>query len=331
MRPSAERLLILGCGPLATLLLQEISERAVGRYALVGVVADAPPPELRELILGSMGDLHRILESVRPDRIIVTPTERDGLLPMRLLLDAKMQGICVESGERFYERISGKIAIESIDPGALVLDPKLRWPRAQGPLSRALSIAFAGGALFLVAPVLVIVAVAILIDSGAPVLFMQERVGLEGRPFRLLKFRTMRPASRRSSEWVGDNEDRITRVGRWLRRFRLDELPQLVNILRGDMKLVGPRPHPTSNFEMLATVARNVADSGTFPYYKLRTSVLPGITGWAQVRFGYANDIVQEVEKLRYDLYYVKHRSAMLDLRIVLETLRAVLRQGDGA
>ena len=147
-------------------------------------------------------------------------------------------------------------------------------------------------------------------------MFVQARAGKDGRAFQLLKFRTMHPSDRRTSEWVQDNSDRITRVGRSLRRFRLDELPQLVNILRGEMNLIGPRPHPACNQTVFE---QHIA------YYGLRSMVRPGVTGWAQVRYGYANNIEEETEKMRYDLYYIKNRSLRLDARILLETVRIVL------
>jgi lipopolysaccharide/colanic/teichoic acid biosynthesis glycosyltransferase len=147
-------------------------------------------------------------------------------------------------------------------------------------------------------------------------MFVQARTGRDGRPFNLLKFRTMHPCEERPSEWVRDNSDRITRVGGTLRRFRLDELPQLVNVLRGEMNLVGPRPHPVCNEEIFE---RHIA------YYSLRSTVHPGVTGWAQVRYGYANNIEEETEKMRYDLYYIKNRSLRLDIRILLETAGIIL------
>jgi lipopolysaccharide/colanic/teichoic acid biosynthesis glycosyltransferase len=157
-------------------------------------------------------------------------------------------------------------------------------------------------------------------------------VGRGGRTFRLLKFRTMRPATAATSEWARDNTSRLTRVGRWLRAFRLDELPQLVNILRGDMNLVGPRPHPVSNFPLFVLAMRNTPDCGEqIPYYALRSLVRPGITGWAQVRYRYANDLCEEIEKMKYDLYYVKHMSLKLDLQILLETVKIVLRGRESA
>jgi lipopolysaccharide/colanic/teichoic acid biosynthesis glycosyltransferase len=161
-----------------------------------------------------------------------------------------------------------------------------------------------------------VIALAIRLDSDGPVLFVQERIGRGGRPFSLLKFRTMHPGERRRSEWVRDNFDRITRVGKWLRHFRLDELPQLVNIVCGEMNLVGPRPHPTCN---QSAFLERIA------YYGLRSTVRPGVTGWAQVRYGYANNIEEETEKMRYDLYYIKNRTLLLDLGILFKTVGIVL------
>src|SRR5207244_708155 len=142
------------------------------------------------------------------------------------------------------------------------------------------------------------------LDSRGPGFFVQDRVGLGGKRFRMIKFRTMHPVTGTASEWVRDNGHRITRVGRWLRKFRLDELPQLVNILRGDMNLVGPRPHPVSNLALFVVMLRNAPECGErIPYYSLRSTVRPGLTGWAQVRYRYANDLEEEIEKMRYDLF----------------------------
>jgi lipopolysaccharide/colanic/teichoic acid biosynthesis glycosyltransferase len=158
------------------------------------------------------------------------------------------------------------------------------------------------------------------------VLFIHQRVGLHGRPFDLLKFRTMQPAAEQRSEWEADNRDRVTRVGKWLRALRLDELPQFVNVVRGEMNLVGPRPHPVTNYELFTLVARNMNDwtGAVVSYYTLRTMIRPGITGWAQVRYRYANNLEEEIEKLRYDLYYVKYMSAALDLQILFETAKVL-------
>src|SRR5262249_44487181 len=158
------------------------------------------------------------------------------------------------------------------------------------------------------------------------VFFVQQRAGLYQTPFNLIKFHTMHPVESRHSEWERDNSARITRCGRWLRRFRLDELPQLINILRGDMNLVGPRPHPMTNLEVLRLTARNLSEvSGdAISYYSLRCAVRPSVTGWAQVRYRHANSLEQEVEKIRYDLYYLQHLSVWLDIQILLETVRII-------
>jgi lipopolysaccharide/colanic/teichoic acid biosynthesis glycosyltransferase len=152
-------------------------------------------------------------------------------------------------------------------------------------------------------------------------MFFQDRAGKNGQAFRLWKFRTMRPAEFHRSEWVQDNDDRITRLGRFLRRFRIDELPQLVNILRGEMNLVGPRPHPMSNQEVFME---------RIAYYGLRSTVRPGVTGWAQIQYGYANNIDQETEKMRYDLYYIKNRSLWLDFTIIVHTF-GIMVLGSGS
>jgi lipopolysaccharide/colanic/teichoic acid biosynthesis glycosyltransferase len=193
-------------------------------------------------------------------------------------------------------------------------------------LERALSVGVALVGLVALSPVIGAIAIAIRLDSPGPVLFVQERVGRAGRRFPLRKFRTMYVTEAEHSEWARDNADRITRVGLWLRRFRLDELPQFVNVLRGDMDLVGPRPHPFSNFSLFVTVLRNSPECGEqIPYYSIRSMARPGITGWAQVRYRYANNLEEEIEKMRYDLYYVKHRSFWLDLRILADTVKTVL------
>ena len=224
-----------------------------------------------------------------------------------------------------YEKLTGKIAIEALTPGDVNFGSGFPRRRLAGTLARTISALVAGLALAAALPLMAVIAVAIVLDSPGPVFFVQERLGVHGRVFRLVKFRTMRNDAKAPSEWVKDNGHRITRLGYWLRRFRLDELPQLVNILRGEMNLVGPRPHPAANYALLATVMRNVPETGVqIPLYSLRTLVRPGITGWAQVRYGYANGVVEEIEKLRYDLYYLKHRSVWLDLRILFETFRVV-------
>ncbi len=318
--PVGERVLILGTSPLARKLIEEIETRPRGRSAVVGVADDGPAPDEPPLpypLLGPLRHLDKIIEEVRPDRIVVALAQQRGRLPVRQLLEARVcGGLIVEDGADAYERLTGKLPIESLVPSRLLFSRGFRKSRGGLAVERAVSLLASVVGLVLLAPLLALVALAIKLDSRGPVFFVHERVGLHGKRFKLLKFRTMHPASGKTSEWVRDNGDRITRIGKWLRRFRLDEVPQLVNILRGDMDLVGPRPHPVSNFELF--LAR-------IPYYSLRAAVRPGLTGWAQVRYGYANDLEEETEKMRYDLYYIKHRSLWLDLHIILETTKTVL------
>jgi len=320
----ADRVLILGTGPLARTLIEEIDARPHFGYEIVGVVGDGLGPDeppLPYLVLGPSTQLAKIAEEVRAHRIIVALTERRGRMPMDQLIEAEALGIRTEDGLETYEHFTKKLAIENLRPSLLVFSTGFKKPRLHLALRRLASLGVAAVALVLTAPLMLLIALAIRLDSHGPVLFKQDRVGPRGRRFRLLKFRTMLPAAGPTSEWVQDNEDRITRVGRWLRRYRLDELPQFFNILRGDMNLVGPRPHPVSNFELF---------SRQIPYYVLRTSIRPGVTGWAQVRYGYANNLDEEIEKMRYDLFYIKHLSFWFDLRILVDTVRTMLF-GQGA
>jgi lipopolysaccharide/colanic/teichoic acid biosynthesis glycosyltransferase len=323
-----ERLLVVGRSPLTAPIVQRLEWRHP-RHLVLGIVDDEDvAPTGGALVLGRMADLARIVDETRPDRVLVALGERRRRTPVRALLESCVaRGIVVEDAAEFYERLTGKVAVESLAPTSMVFCGRFGPSYAQQLVSRAISLLAAAAGLMLLSPLLLLIAVAVKLDSTGPVLFVHRRVGLFGRPFKLLKFRTMHAASSPRSEWERDNRDRVTRVGRVLRAFRLDELPQFVNILRGEMNLVGPRPHPASNFELFTLIARNLSDvtGGAVGYYTLRSMVRPGITGWAQVRYRYANDLEEEIEKLRYDLYYVKYVSTRLDLRILAETVKVMV------
>jgi len=328
----AERILLLGMTPLAEQLVREIDARPRGHYTVVGVLDDVTPPAehcASPLFAGGLCRLRDAIDELKPHRIIVALVERRGKAPMRALLETYvMQGVVVEDVTEFYERFTGKLALEWLTPTRVIASGKFQPSARQRAFARILSLVVGVVALIAVAPLLLIIAAAIKLDSPGPVLFMQRRVGLRGRPFTLLKFRSMQAEGARRSEWEGDNRHRVTRVGKWLRRFRLDELPQFVNLVRGEMNLVGPRPHPVTNLELLTLVARNLNEvAGTaVGCYMLRLVVPPGLTGWAQVRYRYANNLDEEIEKLRYDLHYVKNMSPWLDLRIILETIGVMVR-----
>lgn len=313
------RVLLIGKRSIAQKFIGEIEANPQHGYSILGLVEETQPRHRQNcpcLILGTINELQTIVSAVRPHRIILALSERRGRILTGQLLELQMNGIVVEDAVGAYERLSGKLAVEALTPMQMISTQGFGKSGALRAGQRAVSFAVALMGLGLLAPVLALIALAIKLDSPGPVLFRQKRLGKGGRPFQLIKFRTMRQVEQPRSEWAEDNLDRITRVGRWLRRFRLDELPQMVNVIRGDMNLVGPRPHPICNFPLFREA---------IPYYVLRCSVRPGITGWAQVRYRYANNLEQETEKMRYDLYYIKHMSLWLDLRILLKTCGIVL------
>jgi exopolysaccharide biosynthesis polyprenyl glycosylphosphotransferase len=314
------RILLIGQRPIARKFLDEIERFPERGCTIIGIVDEKPSDATQRspfLVLGTIGELKTIVAAVKPDLIVVALADRRGRLPVTELLEFQSNGIRVEEVADAYERISGKLPIELVTPGQLIASQRLRKSQALKAAQRVLSFTAAVILLALFAPILGIIAVAIKIDSGGSILFRQTRLGKGCRPFQLMKFRTMEPMERPASEWVRDNFERITRVGKWLRRLRFDELPQLVNVIRGDMNLVGPRPHPVGNLQLFRE---------SIPYYALRGSIRPGITGWAQVRYHYANNLEEETEKMRYDLYYIKHMSIALDVKILLKTCGVFVR-----
>jgi exopolysaccharide biosynthesis polyprenyl glycosylphosphotransferase len=325
-----KKTLVLGTGPLVVDLLAEIYQRPRCEYRVIGIVSEAPLEEAElfgHALLGAVKDVHRVILEQQPDVIIVALSLANAELSDHQLLETGLRRtVRIEHIATAYERLTGKLPIESYSVEDVVFSHTFRPAQTALLSTRLLSLAAALVGIVVLAPLMLLIAGLLKLDSDGPVLFVQERMGFRGKSFKLLKFRTMVPAVGQVSEWEEDNKDRITPVGRWLRKFRLDELPQFFNILKGDMNIVGPRPHPASNAELFMLVARNMSDAGIqIPYYALRSSVRPGMTGWAQVRYRYANNLQEEIEKLRFDLYYLKHYSLWLDLRILLETVRIVL------
>jgi exopolysaccharide biosynthesis polyprenyl glycosylphosphotransferase len=318
-RAFADRVLLIGTGKLARALIPEIEARPHYLYTIVGVVDEGSSqegPPFRYPLLGPLEHLEKIIEEIRPDRIIVALAERRGRMPMRQLLDAEAHGVLVEDGLTTYENFTGKLAIEALTPSFLIFSGAFRKPRILLAIRRLISLGAAAAGLVLTAPLMALIALATKLDSSGPVFFIDERAGRGGRPFHLIKFRTMREQTseaERYSVWSRDDRDRVTRVGRQIRKFRLDELPQFWNILKGDMDLVGPRPEILRNVETM---------SEQIPYYSLRHVVRPGLTGWAQVRYGYSVSLEQVTEKIRHDLFYIKHMSLWLDLRILADTVK---------
>jgi len=269
-------------------------------------------------VLGVVDDLGRISRATRPDVIVVALTERRRSLPLPAVLECKLQGIDVEDWPDFYEKLTGKILLTDLRPSWLVFSDGFRTSHATLRAKRAMDSLLAGLGLLLTLPLSLVIAVLVKLDSPGLILYRQERLGQGGKRFRLMKFRSMRHDAERETGpvWAGEHDPRVTRAGRLLRRSRLDELPQLFNVLKGEMSLVGPRPERPA-------FVRELQEK--IPFYVHRLVVKPGITGWAQVKYPYGSSVEDALEKLQYDLYYIKNLTIFLDLLILLHTLQVVL------
>ena len=254
--------------------------------------------------------------------MVLSLSERRGGTPISQLLRLKFVGMKIEEAHDMYERTTGRILLDHLSPSWLFLADGFHQPRLVLATKRTIDIVVSTLGLVVTLPVMALVALAVVVESGSPILFRQQRIGLNGRRFEILKFRSMKQeVSTKAASWTSDQDPRITRVGRFIRKFRLDELPQLINVLRSDMSLVGPRPEQPSLAQMLEE---------QIPCYAQRHSLRPGITGWAQVKYGYGATIEQNKAKLEHDLFYIKHLSMPLDLAIIFETGK-VLLSGRGA
>jgi sugar transferase (PEP-CTERM system associated) len=268
-------------------------------------------------VIGTPADIVRLVRTHRVNRIIVGLSDRRGKLPIDELLEAKLQGVRIEEPETTYERLTGKILLDELRPSWLIFSDGFRARWLTRAAKRLIDIVLAVVGLVVAAPLMLLTAIAVWLDSPGQVLYAQERVGEHGRRFTLYKFRSMRiDAERGTPIWAREQDERVTAVGRFIRVTRLDELPQLWNVLLGDMSFVGPRPERPFFVEQLAQA---------IPFYRQRHAVKPGITGWAQVKYRYGASIEDAREKLRYDLYYVKHLSIIFDLTIVFDTVKVIL------
>lgn len=318
LRPFVENILVLGQSNLANAVTEEMRKRR--RYRILDLMEPGEPGRVFKDGVPFVGSLDRGLRTIpRTHRIVVALSERRGRLPIEALLDAKRQGVAIEDAVHLYERLTGKLALDQLQPSHLIFAPELGRRSLHTVMLRLFSVVLAAVGLVVCAPLFAIIALLIKADSAGPVFFLHERIGKDGRKFSLVKFRTMDTVVPSRSEWVRDNGDRITKLGRWLRKYRLDELPQLFNVLMGHMNVIGPRPHPASNYHLFM---RNI------PFYAFRATVRPGITGWAQVRYGYGDSIEDALQKLQYDLYYVKNNSLLLDVLVLIDTFKVVMFRG---
>jgi sugar transferase (PEP-CTERM system associated) len=315
-----ESVLFLGASPVARMVAERLAESPHFGLSVAGYLEDSPaadevPPAL---LLGPISRLREVVETLKPQRIIVGMTERRGRMPVHDLLDLRFSGIHIEEAQTAYETVFSRVSVKDLRPSQLIfmtdLGPRPRSEFLQGLYS--FGIALVG---FLIAsPVMLMVALAVRFGSPGPVLYRQIRAGKNGSSFMLFKFRSMfeDAESKSGAVWASKNDPRVTPLGRWLRRLRLDELPQLINVLRGEMVLVGPRPERPEFVKVLVE---------QIPYYQQRLAVKPGITGWAQINHKYGDTLEDTLVKLEYDLYYIKNVNMSLDLYIMFQTAKVML------
>jgi sugar transferase (PEP-CTERM system associated) len=321
-----QRIMIIGSGPLAKNIAKEIVERVDTGFEVIGLITDQSERVGEKLgnpsIIGDPSQILDIATKERVDRVVVALEERRGKFPDVQLLNCKMRGIAIEDGIEFYEHLTGRLQVESLRPSFLIFSNGFKKWKLTILTKRVIDFALSMVALTLLSPFILMISILIKIDSRGPVFYKQERVGERGKIFELLKFRSMvNEAEANGPVWAGKNDDRITRIGRWIRKWRLDEIPQMVNVLEGEMSFVGPRPERAYFVEKLRE---------EIPFYEQRFYVKPGITGLAQVRYQYGASKEDALEKLKYDLYYIKNLSFLFDLLIVFETIKVVL-SGKGA
>lgn len=323
-----ERLLVVGTSTAADDLARELVERRqeIG-VEIVGFVdvdpARAGERVMQSRVIGTIEDIPTLIHALHVDRVVVNVSDGRGRLPMDRLLDMRLRhGVSFDHLASVYEEYTGKIAVENLRPSWIVFSKGFRNSSMHQAVKRVFDVLLAAVGLLVAMPVMALAAAAVTLTSNGPALYRQQRVGLYGRTFTVHKIRTMGMDAEAASGpvWSRPNDDRITRVGRILRRTRLDELPQLWNVLVGDMSLVGPRPERPCFVEELTS---------TIPFYGQRHVVKPGLTGWAQVRYTYGASVEDAVQKLQYDLFYIKHLSIAFDFLIIFETIKTVvLRRG---
>ncbi len=320
------KVLVVGTGPEARGVETTLQGLGYPRFSVVGFYdagGEALAGRSSARIFPASQSLCEVVARNAVQEIIVAVREqRGGVLPLRELLDCRINGVPVLDLAGFYERVRGEFPVESLKASWLIYGQGFAQDATRAFVKRVFDVVGAGALLVLAAPVMLLTAVAIRLDSRGPILYRQDRVGQGGRTFQCIKFRSMRVDAERDGvpRWAQAGDPRVTRVGRVIRQLRIDELPQLINVVSGEMSLVGPRPERPAFVAQLRESIR---------FYDVRHSVKPGVTGWAQVRYSYGASVEDAARKLQFDLYYVKNHSLFLDLLILLETVRVVLfREG---
>lgn len=322
----ARRVLVLGTGGEAESVERALHDPALRALQIVGFMPLSNDEDLSVSAdrVFSGRKLIDVVDAENVNEIIVAVRERrGGVLPLRELLDCKMRGVKVFDLSSFFERARGQVRIDSLRASWLIYGEGFRQGVMRTVVKRFFDLLVSFILLMLALPVMLLTVVAILIEDGGPIFYRQVRVGQNGRQFKVIKFRSMRTDAEKDGKpkWAVANDDRITRIGRLIRKLRIDELPQLFNVFMGDMSLVGPRPERPYFVDQL---------TAEIPFYAVRHCVKPGVTGWAQVRYQYGASVDDAVQKLQYDLYYVKNHTLLLDMVVLAETVRVVLT-GEGA
>lgn len=318
-----EKILVVGTGKTALDTAEAVWERRDAGYRIVGFISEnglRPKDKFgKSEILGMAPDLENVIRNEKIDRVVIAVRERRGAFPTEALLKMSLAGdVSIEECTSFFERITGKVHVDMLRPSWLIFAGRGREGRLKGLFRDMVHRGLALVGLLLSLPVAILTAILIKIESRGPIFYKQERVGRNGKTFNVIKFRSMRTDAEADGTpiWAVDNDDRVTLVGRVIRKIRVDEIPQFWNIIRGDMSFVGPRPERPHFVKQLAT---------EISYYEHRHLVTPGLTGWAQIKYPYGASVSDAIQKLQYDLYYIKNQSLTLDLVIVFETVKTVL------
>ncbi|MFH2066608.1 MAG: TIGR03013 family XrtA/PEP-CTERM system glycosyltransferase [Pseudomonadota bacterium] len=320
-----QKIILLGSSELARDIIQEIHEKKDSGYTVSIVVEEdnnevlAPYIDRSQVVCKKNYDgLYDIARQYNIKKIVVAIKQRRGAFPARELLNCRVRGIDIVKGNTFYEMLTGKLIVDQINPDWLIFSRGFRISKRVRIVKRIIDIAVSLIMLIVLMPLILLVAILIKIDSKGPVFFSQERVGEKRNLFNVHKFRSMVDDAEKKTGpmWATDNDDRITRVGRIIRKLRIDETPQLWNVLKSEMSFVGPRPEREF-------FVRELEEK--IPYYGERFIVKPGITGWAQVSYGYGASVDDAVEKLNYDLFYTKNFSIFMDLMIIMRTIKIVI------
>jgi len=319
-----QNILVLGANDLGADIAREISFRSDLNLRVTGFVksqeisvGDSPQSFGRQ-VLGAIEDLEDIVQSYSISKIVVSLDERKEALPTQKLLRLRTRGVQVEDARSMLSALTGRIQLESLDSSWFIFSAGFRRTRYSMAVKRTIDVFLSVIGLILCAPIMLITALVVRLDSSGPILYRQTRTGLNGRPFELLKFRTMRQDAEADgvARWSVENDPRITRTGGFMRRYRFDELPQFINVIVGDMSFIGPRPERPEFVDQL---------SQEIPYYEERHTMRPGITGWAQVCFPYGSTVEDALRKFEYDLFYLKNVSILFDMAIVFQTVKIVL------